>query len=77
MPVPIFAHLPDFLPLVPIPIAVVALMIYSRRERQRGDQPRDKEPEGLEALADMTLLGVRTLRDRFRGRSKKDTPKKP
>ncbi len=63
---PIIAHIADFLPLAPIPIAVVALMVYSRRERQRGDKPRDKESGALGAIADATLLGVRTLRDRMR-----------
>ncbi len=66
MPPPIIAHALDVLPLAPIPIAIVALMIYSRRQRRRGDQPRDKEPGALAAVADATLLGVRTLRDRFR-----------
>ncbi|MEJ7825331.1 MAG: hypothetical protein WKF48_07860 [Solirubrobacteraceae bacterium] len=71
--VPIFAHAADFLALIPIPIAIVALMVYSRRERSRDEQPPDAEKGGLAAVADMTLLGVRTLRDRFRGASKKDT----
>jgi hypothetical protein len=75
VPEPIVAHALDFVPLIPIPIAIVALMIYARRQRQRGDQPREKEPEGLAALADLTLLGIRTLRDRFRGSSGKDKPK--
>lgn len=75
MPEPIVAHAADFLPLIPIPIAIAALMIYSRRQRRRGDKPREKQPEGLAALADLTLLGIRTLRDRFRGSSGKDKPK--
>lgn len=74
--VPIIAHAADFLPLIPIPIAVIALVVYSRRQRRLGDRPPDEEQGGLAAVADMTLLGVRTLRDRFRGKSEKDQPKK-
>lgn len=70
---PIVAHAADYITLVPILIAVVALAVQTRRSKHQGDEPRSDDPDSMVGTA---LLGIRTLLDRYRRGPKGDARKK-
>lgn len=69
MPAPIIAHAADYIALVPILVAVIALAVYTRRDNRRGDEDTD-------SMLGTAALGLRTVMDRYRKGSKDDKRKK-
>lgn len=70
MSAPPIAHAADYIVLVPILVAVIALFVYTYRDKRR----EDEDPDSMLATA---ALGLRTVMDRYRRGSKDDKQKKP